>query len=126
MAGKRLGYALIAVLELVAFVGTFHLYGQVFDSVILAFVVVAGVGGAGLRALGRLSRRTGVVLGIWTFFAVQYGSALGVENTGKFGLLIFLSIGTVLVWALFRDEVRFFDSSDVDMDEWPGKDDEDW
>lgn len=87
------------------------MYGQLCDSVILAFAVVTGVGGAGLRATGQLSGRTGVVLGIWTFFAVRYGSALGVGNQGKFELLIGLSVATVLAWAFVKHETMLFKSS---------------
>ena len=128
-------HVFITGLELIAFFGTFQLYGQLFNSVLLAFVVVTGIGCAGLWAMDQLSTGTGLALGVWTFFIIQYASVLGAENNGvetgmfglSFGVLVFLSMGTFVIYYNIRNP--FYENrsdESVDMDEWPGKDDDEW
>lgn len=69
------------------------------------------------------------------FFIIQYASVLGAENTGvetgtfglSFGVLVFLSIGTFVIYYNLRNP--FYENrsdESVDMDEWPGKEDDEW
>ena len=128
-------HVFISGLELFAFFGIFLLYGQLFDSVLLALVVVTGVGCAGLWAMDQLSTGTGLALGGWTFFTVQYASVLGAENNGvetgtfgvSFGVLVVLSIGTFVIYYNMR--FPFYEmllDEPVDMNEWPGEEDDAW
>jgi hypothetical protein len=58
--------------------------------------------------------------------AVLFGHAIGTEDTGRFGRLFFLALITTLVWAFVEDPSAFFSADDVDADEWPGEDDDEW
>ena len=91
-----LGFDVFAVLV------TFHLYG-LFNSVLVALVVMTGIGCAGLRKMGRLGNV--FVFGLHTFFMVQLGAILGASNIGvetgpfalSFGWWVALAIGAVMI-----------------------------
>ena len=89
-------------------------------------VAVVGLGYGALRATGRGATGQSGWLLVRVSHAVLFGHALGTEDTGRFGRLLFLALFTFLIWAFIDDRIEFFGAENVDMDEWPGEDDDKW
>ena len=67
--------------DVFATIATFHLYGLV-NSVLVALVVMTGIGCAGLWKMGRLSTGNVFAFGLHAFFMIQLGAILGAGHIG--------------------------------------------
>jgi hypothetical protein len=67
--------------DVFATIVTFQLYGLV-NSVLVALVVMTGIGCAGLWKMGRLSTGNVFAFGLHAFFVVQLGAILGTDHIG--------------------------------------------